>query len=77
MPHELAFVSAGQRVGVDESFREPDDPEFETLGDAKSVANAVGDFDAAAADVHNDRRRARNINAIDGCEMDEAGFFSA
>ena len=77
VPHELALVAPRQRVGVDESLGEPDDPEFEALGDAKSVARAVGDFDAAAADIHDHRRRAGNINAVDRCEMDEARFFGA
>ena len=55
VPDELPFVASGQRVRVDEPLGQPDDPQFEASCDTKSVARAVGDFDAAAADVHHHR----------------------
>ena len=55
MPDELAFVAPGQRVRVDESLGKPDDTKFEAFRSTKRVARAVGDFDAAAADIDNHR----------------------
>jgi len=37
----------------------------------------MGDFHAPAANVHHHRRRACNIDAVDGCEVNQAGFFRA
>ena len=75
MADELALVASGERIGVDESLGQPDDAELEASCDAKRRARAVGDFDAAAADVHDHRRRACNIDAVDRREMDEPGFL--
>ena len=77
VPDELALVAPGQRVGVDEPLGEPDDAELEASCDAKRRAGAVGDFDAAAADVDDHRRRAGNIDAVDRRQMDEPGFFGS
>ncbi len=64
-------------IGVDEPLGQPDDAELEALGDTKRRARAVGDFDAAAADVHDHRRRACNIDAVDGSQMNQARFFGS
>jgi len=37
----------------------------------------MGDFHASAANVHHHRRRACNIDAVDRCEVNQAGFFRA
>ena len=77
MADELALVASRQRIGVDESLGEPDDAKLEALRDAKGRARAVGDFDAAAADVHDHRRRACDIDAVDRRQMNEAGFLGS
>ena len=77
MPDELAFVAPRQRVGVDEPLGQPDDAQLEAFCDTQRRAGAVGDFDAAAADVHDHRRRAGNINAVDRSQMDEPRFFGS
>src|SRR5687767_11694385 len=60
---------------MDESFRQPDDSELEALCDAKRIAGAMRDFDAATADVHHHCRRRGNIDAVNRCEMDQPGFL--
>ena len=55
MPDELALVAPGQRVGVDESLGQPDDAKLEAFRGTQRRARAVGDFDAAAADVDDHR----------------------
>ena len=77
VPDELALVASRERVGVDEPFGQPDDAELEALGDTQRGARAVRDLDAAAADVHDHRRRACHIDAVDGREVDEPRFFGA
>ena len=77
MADELALVASRQRIGVDESLGQPDDAELEALGDAERGARAVGDLDAAAADVDDHRRCACNIDAVDRRQVNQPRFFGA
>ena len=60
---------------MDEPFGEPDHAELEALCGTERRAGAMRDLDAAPADIHDHRRRRRNIDTVDRSEMDEACFF--
>ena len=52
-------------------------PSLKLLASAQRRPGAVGDFDAAAADVDDHGRRACNIDAVDRGQVNQPGFFGA
>ena len=52
-------------------------PSLKLFATRSDVASAVGDFDAAAADIDDHRRSPCNIDAVYRGEMDQAGFLGA
>jgi hypothetical protein len=75
MANHFSLVTSRQRVGVNEAFGEPNHSQLEAFCDTERRSGSVSDFDAAASNVHNYCRRACNIDAVDGCEMNQPGFF--
>ena len=56
---QLALVARFQRIGFDEALGQPDDAELEAASEFDGGAGASRHFDAAAADVDDDRGVAR------------------
>jgi hypothetical protein len=77
MPDHFSLVTSGERIAADETFGQPNHPELEALCGTQRRSCSVRDFDAAPADVHHDRSRAGNIDAVDRGKMDEPGFFGS
>ena len=74
----LRSSRAAERIGGDEPFRQPDDPDLEAAARAARCAAAPQrDLDAAAADVDDDGRPVRRVHAVHGGEMDQPCFLGA
>ena len=77
MSNELALVSSIERIGFDESLRQPDDAKLEAAADVHGRAGASRHFDAAAADIDHHCGVTGHADAIHCGLMDQAGFFGA
>ena len=74
--HHLAFVAAGNGVGVHVAFRQPDHAHLEAARELDLAAGTARDLHAAATDV-DDHGGLLGVDAVDGGQVDQARFFSA
>ncbi len=72
---EPALVARRERIALAEPLGQPDDAELEAAAHLDVRADAARDLDAAAADVHDDRRVARHADAVHRRQVDEPGLF--
>jgi hypothetical protein len=77
MPGEFPLVVRLDRIGLHEPLGQPDHAELEAAAQLDGRARAPCDFDAAAADIDDDRDIPRHADAVDGGLMDEARLFGA
>ena len=75
--HEAALIARFERIGLDEPLGQPDDAKFEAPAQLDRGAVPFGHLDAAAADVDDDDRIARNADPVDRRQMDEPGLFGS
>jgi hypothetical protein len=77
MTDQFAFVASFERVALDETLGEADHSQLEASTKIYRRASSVRDFHAAATNVDHHRGIARQTDAVDGCEMDEARFLGS
>jgi hypothetical protein len=75
MLQQPPFVAFGERVGLHEPLRQPDDAKLEAPSDRQMCCRSEGHFHAAAADVDNHGRVAADIDAVPGGEVNEPGLL--
>ena len=52
-------------------------PSLKLRAARRDVPGAVGDLDAPAADIHDHRRGAGHVDAVDGCQVNQASLFGS
>ena len=72
----LAFVAAGDRIGIDEPLGQADHADLEAARELDIGLAAERDLDAAAADV-DDHRGLRRVDAVDGGQVNQPRLFGA
>ncbi len=72
----LAFITAADRIGVDESLGQADDADLEAARQRDLAAAAARDLDAAAADVDH-HGRLRRVDAVDGGQVNQPRLLDA
>ena len=75
--HHPALVASRQRVALDEPLGQADHADLEAARQLRARRRADRDLDAAATDVHDDRRARADVHAVGGREMDEARLLGA
>ena len=75
--HQAALIARFERIGLDEPLGQPDDAKLEALAQLDRGAVPLGHLDAAAADVDDDDRIARDADPVDRRHMDEPGLFGS
>src|SRR4029453_6406268 len=73
---KFSLVARFERIVLDESFREANHAKLEAPADVHCRPRALGDFDAAAADV-DDHDLAFGAHAVGGRQVNEPGFLGA